>query len=130
MEFLQPPDWPKPKGFSNGIAATGRNVYIAGHVGWNAREERFETDDFVAQSAQALRNVLTVLAEAGGRPEHITRLTWYILDRADYSNNLKALGEAYRAVMGRHFPVMAMVQVVALMVDRAKVEIEATAVIP
>jgi len=129
MQLLQPAHWAKPKGFANGIAATGRQVFIAGQVGWTA-EQAFESDDFVAQVEQALRNILAVLAEAGGGPEHLVRLTWYVTSKQDYLARPRELGEAYRRVIGRHFPTMTLVQVVALVEDRAKVEIEATAVIP
>jgi len=128
-QFLHPSHWKRPKGYANGIVARGRTVFIAGQVGWNA-EEQFESDDFVAQIRQALENIVAVLREAGGAPEHITRMTWYILDKADYITRLPEIGGAYRAVMGKHFPTMTMVQVVALVEDGAKVEIEATAVLP
>ena len=128
MRILQPLDWPRPKGYSNGIAATGTLVFIAGQVGWNARQE-FDSDDLVAQAGQALRNIVAVLATAGGRPEHVARLTWYVTSKAEYMAGRKALGAAYRAVMGDHYPVMTAVEVTALMARRAKVEIEATAVI-
>lgn len=129
MQVLHPNHWAKAKGFSNGIAADGRQVFVAGQVGWDA-EQRFASDDFVAQTEQALRNIVEVLAEAGARPEHIVRLTWYVTDKREYVSRLREVGEAYRRVLGRHFPAMALVQVVALVEDRAKVEIEATAVIP
>ena len=126
---LQPPGWKPAKGYANGIAATGRTVWLGGQIGWTG-DQRFETTDFVGQCRQALENVLTVLAEAGGRPEHVVRMTWFITDRAEYLARLKEVGEAYRAVMGRHFPAMSMVEVKALMEADAKVEIEATAVLP
>lgn len=129
IEILQPPHWEKPRGYSNGMAATGKTVCIAGQVGWNDQEQ-FETDDMVGQVQQALRNIVTVLAEAGGRPEHILRLTWFVTSREEYLADRKALGEAYRSVMGNHYPAMTAVQVVALMPKRAKVEIEAMAVVP
>ncbi|MBU6436744.1 MAG: RidA family protein [Betaproteobacteria bacterium] len=132
MEFLQPPDWAAPKGYANGVAvdctAGTRLVFIGGQIGWNAQQQ-FTSDDFVAQAEQALRNTVAVLAAAGGRPEHIARLTWYVTDRDEYVAGLRALGAAYRAVMGRHFPAMTCVQVARLIEHRAKVEIEATAVI-
>jgi enamine deaminase RidA (YjgF/YER057c/UK114 family) len=128
-EILQPRHWKQPRGYANGIAAEGRLVFLAGQVGWNA-EEKFESDDFVAQVRQALANIVTLVAEAGGKPEHITRLTWYVLDKRDYMSRLRELGDAYRSVLGRHFPAMTLVQVGALVEDRAKVEIEATAVVP
>ena len=128
-QLLHPRHWKQPKGYANGIAAEGRLVFLAGQVGWNA-EQKFESDDFVAQVRQALANIAALVAEAGGKPEHITRLTWYVLDKRDYLSRLRELGDAYRSVMGRHFPAMTLVQVGALVEDRAKVEIEATAVVP
>lgn len=128
-QTLQPPQWAKPRGYSNGVAAEGRQVFIAGQVGWNAQCQ-FTSTSMAAQLQQALANVVAVLAEANGRPEHIVRLTWFVTSRDDYLADLKGIGEAYRAVMGKHFPPMSVVQVVALMEAEAKVEIEATAVIP
>ena len=128
-EFLHPKGWKPALGYSNGVAARGRMVFTGGMVGWNAVAE-FETDDFAGQVAQALRNITAVLAEAGARPEHIVRLTWYVTSKAEYLAGLKEIGRAYRDIIGRHYPAMALVQVVALVEDRAKVEIEATAVIP
>jgi enamine deaminase RidA (YjgF/YER057c/UK114 family) len=127
--FLHPRGWKPAKGFSNGVVAEGRVVFLAGQVGWNA-EQRFESRDFVAQARQALANIVTLVGEAGGRPEHIARLTWFVLDKQDYLSRLRELGEAYRSVMGQHFPAMTLVQVGALVEDEAKVEIEATAVVP
>ena len=127
--FLHPRGWKLAKGFSNGVVAEGRMIFLAGQVGWNA-EQRFESRDFVAQARQALANVVTLVAEAGGGAEHITRLTWFVLDKQDYLSRLRELGDAYRGVMGKHFPTMTLVQVVALVEDLAKVEIEATAVVP
>ena len=129
MKHLHPPGWATPKGYANGIAATGTLVFVGGQIGWNAAQQ-FETDDFIAQTAQALRNVHAVLAEAGAGPEHMVRMTWYVVDRVEYKARLKALGSAYRAVMGRHFPAMTCVEVSGLMEERAKVEIEVTAVVP
>ena len=129
MQFLHPKHWTAAKGFSNGVAAQGRQVFVAGQVGWDA-EQRFASDDFAAQTEQALRIIVEVLAEAGARPEHVVRLTWYVTDKREYVARLREVGAAYRRVMGRHFPAMTLVQVVALVEDRAKVEIEATAVIP
>jgi enamine deaminase RidA (YjgF/YER057c/UK114 family) len=129
LEFLHPKNWKPAIGYSNGVAAQGRMVFTGGMIGWNADAE-FETDDFAGQVAQALRNIVAVLAEAGAKPEHIVRLTWYVTDKAEYLNSLKDLGRAYKDIIGRHYPAMALVQVVALVEDRAKVEIEATAVIP
>lgn len=130
MDILQPDGWVRPRGYANGIAARGRTVFVAGQVGWDPAREAFETDDFAAQAGQALENIVAILAEAGGRPEHIARLTWYVTDKFEYLASLTALGPIYRRVMGRHFPAMAVVEVTALVEDRAKVEIEATAVIP
>ena len=129
MDILQPPGWVRPKGYSNGIAARGRQVYVSGMIGWDA-EGRFQTDDFVGQSRQALENVVAVLREAGAGPEHIVRMTWYVLDRREYLEAGAALGAAYRDVIGRNYPAMSAVQVAALMEERARVEIEVTAVIP
>jgi enamine deaminase RidA (YjgF/YER057c/UK114 family) len=129
MNFLQPPDWAKPRGYSNGIAARGQLVFLAGMIGWN-KDQQFETDDFAAQVRQSLENIVAVLREAGAGPEHVVRLTWYVTDKREYHANLSKLGKAYRAVMGKHYPVMSVLEVTALMEDRAKVEIEATAVIP
>ena len=129
MHNLQPPDWAPPKGYANGIAARGTTVFVGGQIGWNGQQQ-FESDDFVAQARQALRNVLAVLAEAGAGPEHIARMTWYVTDKREYVASLSALGAAYRDVIGRHFPAMTAVQVTALIEDRAKVEIEVTAMVP
>jgi enamine deaminase RidA (YjgF/YER057c/UK114 family) len=128
-QFLHPKSWKPAVGYSNGVAATGRMIFTGGLVGWNANQE-FESDDFVAQAAQVLRNIVAVLTEGGAKPEHLVRLTWYVTDKREYLANLKDLGRAYRDIIGKHFPAMALVQVVALVEDRAKVEIEATAVIP
>ena len=129
MEILQPADWAKPKGFSNGIAARGRQVFVAGQIGWDG-QCNFVGDDFVSQAAQALRNIVAVLAEAGARPEHITRMNWYVLDKQEYLGAGRALGLAYREIIGRHYPAMTAVQVVALIEDRARLEIEVTALVP
>jgi enamine deaminase RidA (YjgF/YER057c/UK114 family) len=130
MEILQPDGWAPAKGYANGVAAEGRLVFVAGQVGWNPQTGEFETDDFVAQTAQALRNVARVLAEAGAEPRHVTRMTWYVTSRAEYLARPRELGAAYREVFGRHFPAMSAVIVAALVEERAKVEIEATAVVP
>jgi enamine deaminase RidA (YjgF/YER057c/UK114 family) len=127
--LLHPRAWKRAKGYANGIVAEGRIVFIAGQVGWNA-DQRFESQDFVAQVRQALENVVSVVREAGGAPEHVTRLTWFITDKAEYVSRLPEIGEVYRSVMGRHFPAMTMVQVAALIEDEARVEIEASAVLP
>jgi enamine deaminase RidA (YjgF/YER057c/UK114 family) len=125
---LQPPHWPRPKGYSNGIAAAGRQIFVSGQIGWNERAE-IVSDRLADQVRQALANIVAVLAEAGARPEHVVRLTWYVTSRDEYLAEAKAIGDAYRAVMGKHFPAMSVVQVAALIEARAKVEIEATAVI-
>jgi enamine deaminase RidA (YjgF/YER057c/UK114 family) len=129
MKILQPPGWARARGFSNGIAATGTLVFIAGQVGWTG-EGKWEARDFAGQFKQAIRNILEVLAQANGKPEHIVRLTWYVLDKREYMNSLRAVGEAYRELMGRHYPTMAVVQVSGLVEDEARLEIEATAVVP
>ena len=128
-EILQPEGWAKPIGYSNGIAARGRLVFIGGQVGWNGQQQ-WETDDFAGQVRQTLENIVAILAEAGAGPQHITTMTWYFTSKAEYLANLKGLGQAYRDIIGRHFPAMAAMQVVALVEDRAKIEIQATAVVP
>lgn len=129
IQILQPPGWAAPRGYSNGIAASGRTVVIGGQIGWDS-QCRFHTSDFAEQARQALENVVAVLAEAGGRPEHIIRMTWYVLDKREYLAAYPQLGRAYREVIGRTFPAMTAVQVAGLIEDAARVEIEATAVIP
>ena len=129
FEILQPQGWPRPKGYSNGISAEGRQIYISGQVGWDV-EGRFVSKQLGGQVHKALENIVAVLAEAGGKPEHIVRLTWYVTSRDEYHAEIRDIGAAYRTVMGKHFPVMSVVQVVALMEADAKVEIEATAVLP
>lgn len=128
-EFLHPKHWKPAIGYANGVAAKGRMVFLGGHIGWNGQQE-FETDNFVEQIEQTLKNIVAVLQEANARPEHIVRMTWYITDKREYLANLREIGKVYKRVIGSHFPAMAMVQVVALIEDRAKVEIEATAVLP
>jgi len=129
MKILQPPPWARPRGFSNGIAVKGgTTVYIAGQVGW--KDGVWEAKDFTGQFRQALRNVLDVLAQAKGKPEHVVRLTWYVVDRNEYLASLKAVGDAYRELMGKHYPTMSVVQVSALVETQARLEIEATAVVP
>lgn len=128
-EMLHPKNWKPALGYANGVAAEGRMIFCGGLIGWNGQQE-FETDDFIGQVAQTLRNIVAVLAEGGARPEHLVRLTWYVTDKHEYLSRLRELGAVYREVIGRHFPAMALVQVVALVEDRAKVEIEATAVMP
>jgi enamine deaminase RidA (YjgF/YER057c/UK114 family) len=129
MRVLQPPGWAKPRGFSNGIAAAGKLVFVAGQVGWTG-DGRWEARDFAGQFRQTIKNTLAVLAEAGGKPEHIVRMTWYVIDKQEYLAALKDVGAAYRELIGRHYPAMAVVQVGALMEDAARLEIETTAVVP
>jgi len=129
LQILQPPGWPQPKGYANGIATRGRLVFVAGQVGWD-RNERFETDDFAGQAEQALANIVAVLAEAGGRPEHLVRLTWFIIDTAEYVASRARLGAAYRRVIGAHYPTMSVIGVATLFEPGARLEIESTAVIP
>ena len=129
MKILQPPGWARARGFSNGIAASGKLVFIAGQIGWTG-DCKWEARDFAGQFKQTLKNILSVLAEANGKPEHIVRLTWYVLDKQEYLDSLKGVGEAYRELMGRHYPAMAVVQVSGLVEDEARLEIEATAVVP
>jgi len=128
-QLLHPKAWKAPKGYANGVMAEGRQIFVGGQIGWNGAQE-FETDDLAGQIEQALRNIVAVLAEAGAAPRHIVRLTWYVTDRGEYLARLADVGAAYRRVLGRHFPAMTMVVVVALVEARAKVEIEATAVVP
>jgi enamine deaminase RidA (YjgF/YER057c/UK114 family) len=128
LTILQPPGWPAPRGYSNGIAGSGRVVMIGGQIGWDEHGQL--AGGFVAQVGQALRNILTVLQQAGGRPEHIARLTWYVVDIAEYRSSLPALGAAYRDTLGRWYPAMTLVQVGSLVEPEARVEIEATAIIP
>ncbi len=125
---LQPKGWPRPRGYSNGIVADGRMVFVAGQIGWN-ESQTFVSDDLVEQLRQALQNTLAVLAEAGAGPEHVVRMTWYVISKRDYLGRSEEIGEVYRALMGKHFPAMAVVEVSALMEERAKVEIETTAVV-
>jgi enamine deaminase RidA (YjgF/YER057c/UK114 family) len=129
MEFLQPPGWIAPKGYSNGVSAKGRQVFLAGQIGWN-ESQQVVSSRFAAQVRQTLQNIVVLLAQAGGRPEHLVRLTWYVTNLDEYRAELKDIGAAYREVIGRHYPVMAVVGVPGLVEREAKVEIEATAVIP
>ena len=129
MQILQPPGWARPKGYANGIVAKVRLVFISGQVGWTPQGE-WRARDFAGQFRQALKNIIEVLAQAGGKPQHLVRLTWYVLDKQEYLASLKDVGIAYRALMGRHFPTMAVVQVGGLIEPEARLEIEATAVIP
>jgi enamine deaminase RidA (YjgF/YER057c/UK114 family) len=129
IEILQPQGWPRPKGYSNGMMAQGRQIFVAGQIGWDG-EGRFASPTLAGQVKKALENIIAVLAEAGGKAEHIVRLTWYVTSRDEYHAELRDIGAAYREVLGKHFPTMSVVQVVALMEKEAKVEIEATAVVP
>lgn len=126
---LQPPDWAEPKGYANGILARGALLFVGGQIGWNAQQQ-FESDDFVAQTRQTLLNIAAVLKAGGAGPEHMVRMTWYVVDRVEYVARLKELGVVYREVMGKNFPAMTCVEVAALVEDRAQVEIEVTAVVP
>ncbi len=128
-QTLSPPDWAPPKGYANGVAARGTQIYVGGQIGWNAQQQ-FESDDFIAQCRQALLNVRAVLDAGGAGPEHMVRMTWYVTSRDEYNSRLKELGAAYREVLGKHFPAMTCVQVAGLMEERAQVEIEVTAVVP
>ena len=128
-EFLQPPGWAAPKGYSNGVSVRGRQIYLAGQIGWNESQQLVSTR-LAVQVRQALQNIVVLLAQAGGRPEHLVRLTWFVTNLDEYRAELKELGAAYRDVIGRHYPPMSVVQVVALVEQGAKVEIEATAVVP
>lgn len=129
MKILQPSGWPRPKGYSNGIVVRGTYVVLSGIVGWN-EAETFETDDFAGQAAQIFRNIAALLKEAEARPEHLVRLTWYVTNRDEYLASLNAVGAAYREIIGRHYPAMAVVEVSGLIEREAKLEIEATAIIP
>jgi enamine deaminase RidA (YjgF/YER057c/UK114 family) len=129
LELIQPPGWPVPQGYANAVAARGRQIFLAGQVGWDPLTGAFAGDDLAAQAAQALANIAAVLQAAGAEPRHLTRLTWYITDRAEYLAARPAIGAAYRAVLGRHYPAMSLLVVDSLLAERAKVEIEATAVI-
>jgi enamine deaminase RidA (YjgF/YER057c/UK114 family) len=129
MQILQPPGWPRPRGYANGVAAEGRLVFVAGQIGWDARQT-IVSDDLVDQLRQTLENTLAVLREAGAGPQHVARMTWYVTDNREYLARARELGEVYRVLMGRHYPAMAVVEGRALIEDRAKVEIETTAVVP
>lgn len=126
---LQPPDWAEPRGYANGVLARGTLLFVGGQIGWNARQQ-FESDDFVTQTRQTLQNIMAVLRAGGAGPEHMVRMTWYVVDRKEYIARLKELGAVYREVMGKNFPAMTCVQVAALVEERAQVEIEVTAVLP
>ena len=129
MQVILPPGWPRPRGYANGVSASGRLLFIAGMIGWDAQGV-FHSDDFAAQARQALRNIADVLREAGGQPEHIVRMTWYVTDKREYLAAGKEIGQAFREIIGSYNAAMTAVEVRALIEDRAKVEIEATAVIP
>jgi len=127
--ILQPPGWASPKGYANGVAADGKLVFVGGQIGWTG-QNRFECHDLAGQVRQTLQNIVDVLAEAGAGPEHVVSMTWYLTDKKEYLANLEAIGKAYRDVIGRHFPAMAVVEVTALVESEAKIEIQATAVVP
>ena len=129
LDILQPENWPAPKGYANGVAAEGRQVFIAGQIGWN-EQAKLVSGDLVVQTEQALANIVQVLAQAGGEPRHLVRLTWYLIDKFEYGARQKEIGQVYRRVIGRHFPAMTAVMVAGLLEAGAKVEIEATDVIP
>ncbi len=129
MQSLQPPNWLEPKGYANGIMARGTLIFVGGQIGWNAAQQ-FESDDFIVQTRQALINVAAVLKAGGARPEHMVRMTWYVTDRVEYDARLKELGGVYREVMGKNFPAMTCVEVSGLVEERARIEIEVTAVLP
>jgi enamine deaminase RidA (YjgF/YER057c/UK114 family) len=130
MQILQPPGWPRAKGYSNGIAVEGKMVFVAGEIGWNPVTEKIEVDSFAGQLKQALENTVAILAEAGAKPEHIVRMTWFITDKKEYLASLREVGAAYRDVIGKHYPVMAAIEIKGLMEPGAKIEIETTAIIP
>lgn len=129
MKLLQPAGWAEPKGYANGVMARGAMIFVGGQIGWNAQQQ-FESDDFIAQTRQALLNIRAVLQAGGAGPEHMVRMTWYVVDRVEYIARLKDLGAAYREVMGKNFPAMTCVEVAALVEERARIEIEVTAVLP
>ena len=128
-ETIIPEGWAPPKGYANAVVATGRTIFLGGQIGWNA-DQQFETDDFIEQMTQTLENIKTILHAAGAGPEHLTRLTWFVTDKAEYAANQRRVGEAYRSVLGHNFPAMSLLVVADLLEDRAKIEIEATAVLP
>ena len=129
MTKLQPPDWAEPKGYANGVLARGALIFVGGQIGWNAAQQ-FESDDFIAQTRQALLNIVAVLKAGGAEPKHMARMTWYVTDRVEYLSRLKELGAAYREVMGKNFPAMTCIEVAGLVEERARIEIEVTAVLP
>jgi enamine deaminase RidA (YjgF/YER057c/UK114 family) len=128
-DIVDPQGWKRPQGYSNAVTARGELVFVAGQIGWNERQE-FVSDDFAEQAAQALRNVVTVLREVGGTPQNVTRLTWFVTDKREYNAAKKRIGAAYREIFGKHYPAMTLVQVAALLEDRANLQIDATAVVP
>lgn len=130
LEVVHPEGWPPAVGYANGVAARGRTIFVAGQVGWDPAAATFRTDDFAAQARQALANVAAVLGAAGAEPRHVVRLAWYVTDKAAYVAARRAIGEAYRELFGHHYPAMSLLVVSALLEDRARVEIEATAVVP
>ena len=129
IQKIQPPDWAEPKGYANGILARGAMLFVGGQIGWNAQQQ-FESDDFVAQTRQTLLNIAAILKAGGAGPEHMVRMTWYIVDRVEYNNRLREIGGVYREVLGKNFPAMTCIQVAALVEERAKIEIEVTAMLP
>ena len=129
MQMLNPAGWMRPKGYSNGIAAAGRMIFVAGQVGWDS-QETFRTDDLVGQVRQSLSNIVAILAEAGARPEHIVRMNWYLADKDEYNARLAEIGDVYRELIGRHFPAMTALQVAGFVEHGAKIEIEVTAMLP
>ena len=129
MQMLNPAGWMRPKGYSNGLAAAGRMIFVAGQVGWDA-QETFRTDDLVGQVRQSLTNIVAILAEAGARPEHIVRMNWYLADKDEYNARLAEIGDVYRELIGRHFPAMTALQVAGFVEHGAKIEIEVTAMLP
>lgn len=129
MQILHPPGWPRPRGYANGILAEGRMIFVAGQVGWD-ETETFRRDDFPGQAEQALRNICAILAEAGAQPRHLVRLTWFVIDKAEYLASLAETGAAYRRVIGPHYPVMSLIEIKGLYEEGARLEIEATAVLP
>lgn len=129
MKVVHPPDWPRPKGYANGVVARGNLVFVSGIVGWNAQRE-FTSSEFVAQVRQALLNIVEILRQAKAKPEHIARMTWYVLDKNEYLAGMKEMGTVYREIIGRHYPAMTVVEVSGLMEASARVEIEVTAVVP
>ena len=129
MKYLQPSNWPRPKGYSTGVVANGHSVFLSGMIGWDATG-KLVSDDFVAQTRQALCNIVVLLSEAGAKPADIVRMNWYVLDKKEYTGSFKEIGVVYREIMGRHYPAMTAVQVISLVEDGARVEIEVTAVVP